>query len=238
MTSESKPFLKKTVRFDALEPFGFVRDGSEYRYEERFLNDAFLAQIRIDRTGAVFGRVIDLDTGDDYLPIRSEASTGSFVGAVRSGYEAILSRIAGACFTPEPFLLPQTNRIALALLQRYGDRCDHPFSKLPTYATFRHPETGKWYGLLMDLKRSRVTGEPEADAPVVEILNLKIDPSDADRLLGISGIYPGYHMKRPEWISIVLDGTVPDERILELLSQSRSFASRGAASRHKKEKTP
>ncbi len=228
MFAESQPFLRKKIRFDALIPFGFLREGNGYRYAETFENGAFRAEIRIDASGDVFGSVIDTDLEEEYLPIRSEGSVGSFVGTVRAGYEAILQRIAAECFSPEPFLFPQTNRIADALERRYGDRPDHPFAKLPTYAVFRCPETRKWYGLVMDIKRSLVTGEPETDAPVAEVLNLKILRDRADSILAIPGIFPGYHMKRPDWISIVLDGTVPDETVLGLLEQSRIFAAHGA----------
>lgn len=227
MFSEKTPFLRHVVRFDTLEPFGFRKADGGYRYEEPFLDGAFCAQIFIDASGSVYGSVIDLDLGEEYLPIRSEAGIGPFVGAVREGYHAILSRIAEHCFVEEPFLYAQTNRIALALNLRYGDRLDHPFQKLPTYAVFRHPDTKKWYGLVMDLERSLVTGKQESDASTVEVLNLKIDTAEADRTLAIDGIYPGYHMKRPDWISIILDDTVPDDTVLALLDRSRQFAAAG-----------
>lgn len=236
MFLEKTPFLRHVVRFDALEPFGFTKTADGYRYDEPFLEGAFCAQILIDRSGDVYGSVIDLDLGEEYLPIRSEASTGAFVGAVREGYQAILSRIAERCFVEEPFLFAQSNRIALALNRLYGDRPDHPFAKLPTYAVFRHPDTRKWYGLVMDLDRSLVTGKKEADTPTVEVLNLKIDVADAERILAIDGVYPGYHMKRPEWISIILDGTVADETVLSLLDRSRRFAAAGKARASRTEK--
>lgn len=226
--AEIQPFLRKTVRFDALEPFGFRKVGEAYRYSEPFLGGAFCAKIEIDRTGAVFGDVIDTDVGESYLPIRSEAGVGPFVGAVREGYEAILARIAEGCFSEKPFLFAQTNRIAGALERKYGEQPDHPFSKLPTYAAFRYPETRKWYGLVMDLNRSTVTGEPSSVSEIAEILNLKIPPEQAESLLRLPGVYPGYHMKRPDWISIVLDDSLPDDTILALLEQSRRFAMRGS----------
>ena len=228
MFPETEPFLRRTVRLAALEPFGFVRAADGFRYSEVFADGAFRADIRIDESGNVSGSVIDLDLNEQYLPIRSEFGTGSFVGAVREGYQAILTRIARECFTEHPFLFPQSNRIAQSIALRYGEQPDHPFSKLPTYAVFRYPPTNKWYGLIMDLKRSLVTGEPEADAPRAEVLNLKIDANKAADILALPGVYPGYHMKRPDWISIVLDGTVPDDTVLALLDVSRSFAMRGA----------
>ena len=227
MFSEKEPFLRRVVRFDALEPFGFKRTPDGYRYAETFLDGAFRAEILIDMSGEVYGSVIDCDLDEEYLPIRTDRGIGAFVGSVREGYHAILSRIAKQCFTEEPFLSAQTNRIALALEQRYGDRFDRPFKTAPTYAAFRHPDTRKWCGLVMDIKRSILTKEPAETAPKVEAVNLKIDPKRFDALTAIPGIFPAYHMKRPEWISVLLDDSVPDETVLKLLAESRAFAARG-----------
>ena len=227
MYPEKEPFFKHIVRFYRLEPFGFQKTQDGYRYAEAFLDGAFRAELLIDASGDVYGSVIDCDLEEEYLPIRSESGIGAFVGAVREGYRQILDRVARECFTEEPFLFAQTNRIALALERMYGDKPDHPFAKLPSCAVFRHPDTRKWYGLLMTLKRSVVTGEDALTAPTIELLNLKIDPARSGPLLQTPGFYPGYHMKRPEWISIVTDGTVADETVLSLLAQSRAFAERG-----------
>ena len=228
MFSEKEPFLRRVVRFDRLIPFGFRRTADGYRYSEPFFGGAFRAELWIDDSGNVFGSVIDCDTEEEYLPIRSEAGVGAFVGSVREGYHAILARVAAQCFAEKPFLFDQTDRIALALEQRYGDRFDHPFRTAPTYAAFRHPDTRKWYGLVMDIKRSILTREPKETAPKVEVVNLKIRPERFAELTAIDGIFPGYHMKRPDWISVLLDGTVPDETVLALLDESRRFAAKGS----------
>ena len=227
MFLEIEPFMRRVVRFDTLEPFGFKRTADGYRYAEPFLDGAFRAEVFIDASGNVYGSVIDCDLGEEYLPIRTEAGIGAFVGSVREGYHAILSRIAEQCFSEKPFLFAQTNRIALALEQRYGDRFDHPFKTAPTYAAFRHPDTRKWYGLVMDIKRSLLTKEPVETAPKVDVVNLKIDTKRFDALTAIPGIFPAYHMKRPEWISVLLDDSVPDETVLDLLGESRGFSARG-----------
>ncbi len=227
MFLEKEPFLRRVVRFDRLEPFGFKRTADGWRYAEVFMDGAFRAELLIDESGDVYGSVIDCDLNEEYLPIRSEGGVGAFVGSVREGYQAVLARVAAQCFTEEPFLYPQTNRIALALERRYGDRFDHPFRTAPTYAAFRHPDTHKWYGLVMDIRRSIFTHEPKESAPTVEVVNLKIDTSRFAELTARDGIYPAYHMKRPEWISVLLDGTVPDETVLGLLAESRGFAAKG-----------
>ena len=58
---------------------------------------------------------------------------------------------------------------------------------------------------------------------VYDVVNLKIDPRQMDKLLDLDGIYPSYHMSKKTWISLVLDETIPDQTIFELLRGSRSL---------------
>ena len=52
----------------------------------------------------------------------------------------------------------------------------------------------------------------------MEAVNLKHDQV-AD-LLSKKGIYPAFHMNKRYWISVVLDDTLSDEEVLELIERS------------------
>lgn len=69
----------------------------------------------------------------------------------------------------------------------------------------------------MDVPRSAVglTGEG-----MVDVLNLKLDPSLIDDLRTRPGFALGYHMNKTHWVSVVLDGSVADEEIVNLLDMS------------------
>jgi len=58
---------------------------------------------------------------------------------------------------------------------------------------------------------------------IVEIVNLKADPEKIDTLISERGIFPAYHMHHASWISVVLDGTVEDARLIELVLDSRNL---------------
>ena len=62
----------------------------------------------------------------------------------------------------------------------------------------------------------------------VDVLNIKLDDLFLrDILLQKEGILPGYHLSRGNWISILLDGTVALEEILDLIDISfRTTASK------------
>jgi len=52
-------------------------------------------------------------------------------------------------------------------------------------------------------------------------LNLKCDPEDALALREqYDAIFPGYHMNKKHWNSLVLDGSLPDALVRELIDHS------------------
>jgi predicted DNA-binding protein (MmcQ/YjbR family) len=52
-------------------------------------------------------------------------------------------------------------------------------------------------------------------------VNLKCDPDRAELLREeYEAIIPGYHMNKRHWNTVVLDGSVPSERVRELIDHS------------------
>ena len=51
-------------------------------------------------------------------------------------------------------------------------------------------------------------------------MNLKCEPLLIDALRTETGFYPAYHMNKEHWNSIILDGSVPDEDIKLMISDS------------------
>ena len=218
-------FRRRTLRPEAPADFGFTPENGGWRYEEAFMDGDFRAEVFITPQGAVEGRVMDLSTGEEYLPIRAKAHTGPYVGLVREAYGAVLRRIAESCFTETPFAGPQTNRIARRIAERYGEGPDYPFGDLLEAAVFRYPPNRKWYALVMNLRRNLVTKEgPPDDSPMTDVMNVKVGKNNAAQFTVVPGIYPAYHMSHTDWVSILLDGTVPDETVMDLIDGSRNFA--------------
>lgn len=207
---------------EKLKAYGFRKKGNVLYYSVKFMNEDLEAVIEVDAAGRVRGKVIDLDLGEEYLPLSIESYTGSFVGDVRKAYVEILEEISDKCFSEKPFRSMQMNRVSEAIYERYHETFDHPFKTSPDASVFRYPENRKWYALVMNIKRNFI--EKDSDDEMIEVMNLKAVPERMDELLKIDGIYPGYHMNRANWISIVLDGRVDDETVLELIDESRSFA--------------
>ncbi|MOA46620.1 hypothetical protein D3C78_1691540 [compost metagenome] len=54
----------------------------------------------------------------------------------------------------------------------------------------------------------------------VQILDVKCPPEQIGTLRQQAGFIPAYHMNKEHWISAVLDGTIADEHLFELLDAS------------------
>lgn len=221
MTIEETVFARKRPLPAQLAACGFCEAEAGYRCECDFMDGAFRAVITVDKDGAVRGSVIDALTDEEYLPLRAPGRNGAYVNTVRSEYEQLLRRIADGCFTDVPFVSGQANRITAQIFEKYHERPDFPW-KNDTYAAagvFRHRENSKWYALLMRMKQTALEPSAEPDS-LVDVLNVKIDKENGDRLRSENGIYRAYHMNRTYWVSVVLNDTLSDARILALVDRS------------------
>jgi predicted DNA-binding protein (MmcQ/YjbR family) len=70
----------------------------------------------------------------------------------------------------------------------------------------------------------KVVGRMFALVPLGEepgSVSLKCDPELAIGLRGrYAGVTPGYHLNKRHWNTVTLDGSVPDEEVLELIDHS------------------
>ncbi len=54
----------------------------------------------------------------------------------------------------------------------------------------------------------------------IEVLNLKVPINEISLLNTKNGIFPGYHLNKKYWITVLLEDILPDERIMELVNES------------------
>ena len=51
----------------------------------------------------------------------------------------------------------------------------------------------------------------------IDILDVKCDPILIGSLLGNKGYFPGYHMNKKTWITLLLDGSIPKDEVFNLI---------------------
>ena len=238
MRFEDPYFRRKAPDPEKLEAFGFRKeeDGA-YSYTKLLMEGTFRAEIRVSPGGRVFGKLIDLEFGDEFYQIHSDSQRGAFVAEIGEEYGALLEEIAEHCFLPRLFVHPQSNRIADRVRETFGEVPDHPFEKDPA-GVFRNPENRKWYGIILQVDRSKLRkpGDPvrkqkDPGEDPVEILNVKLDPEKIRQLVDRDGFYECYHMNKKYWITVLLEDIVPDEAVMELLGESRNFTLKKGAGR-------
>ena len=212
MEPEDKIFRYKSFSIDKLSAYGFVKDCGGYSCRTEIMNGDFLAVITVGDDMTVSGKLIDVMNDEEYTRFRSE-NAGTYVASVRAAYEELLLEIASECCTEKLFASPQSNRIAENIFRIYGVRPDFPWGDR-TGGVFRHKGSRKWFGLIMNIKYSQLM--KNTDNRKLDVINLKAGENHTSD----SGIYPAYHMNHKNWISVLLDDTVPDEKIMELIGES------------------
>ena len=214
MDIENAIFKKHVPDYDKLLKYGFKKNGEEYILK-RNLTGNFEIVVIIDGLN-VIGKVYDLDFDEEYTNYRVQEQTGSFTGMIREKFVSILNDIRDKCFISKPFVFEQSNRIANLIYKKYSKEPIFKWDNIDA-AVFENNE--KWFGIIMNVDRSKfseLSGE-------VEILNVKLDKHKISNLINKDGLYTAYHMNKKSWITIVLDDTLSDDFIMELIDESYSY---------------
>ncbi len=93
---------------------------------------------------------------------------------------------------------------------------DYPFEEEDVFV-FRHVSNRKWFAIVMRIPYRRLGIEKEELADVIDV---KCGPLLMDVYRKQQGVFPGYHMNKDNWVTILLDGTAESEVIKELLEIS------------------
>lgn len=103
------------------------------------------------------------------------------------------------------------------LTDTYSCAGEQLFSRYPNFLVFRHRGNQKWFAVLMDIPRKnlKLSGEGQ-----ISVVNLKCDNRMIDAFRQEPGIFPGWHMNKAHWLSVVLDGTVEDGKLRFLVDMS------------------
>ncbi len=99
--------------------------------------------------------------------------------------------------------------------ERYGTEPDYPWNDC--CAVLRHKGSKKWYCVMPRIGRDKIGLAGNA---LVDILNVKCDTFIIGSLRKKEGYHPAYHMNKDKWITIRLDGSVPDDEIKNMIELS------------------
>lgn len=100
--------------------------------------------------------------------------------------------------------------------KQYGTVPEYLWKESPESAVLRHPNE-KWYAVLMQVEKSRLGLDGNTK---IDIINVKCDADMVGLLTQTYGFLPVYHMNKKYWITMLLDGTVSEAKILDFLDMS------------------
>lgn len=217
MSIEENVFMKYIPDFDKLTTYGFKRSRKNYTYEEYFMDGQFKSIVEVRLDGHVCGKVIDSESGEEYVPLKLSSQEGAYVGEVRMHYENILTKIRECCFMKQYFVLPQSNRITRLIADKYGDLPEFLWEKFGDSGVFRNSVSNRWYAAILDVDRSRLRPDKKG---FTEVINLKLDVEHVQQIIKEPNFYPAYHMNKKYWVSVILDDSVDDDDIMMLVEES------------------
>lgn len=92
--------------------------------------------------------------------------------------------------------------------EKYNVNPEYPWDDTPDAAVLRHSKNRKWFALIMNVNNE-------------EYLNVKTEPDYSDLLRNsYDYIIPAYHMNKEHWNTIIINRSVSEELVYELIDQS------------------
>lgn len=213
-------FKNKKCNTEKLSAYGFIKKDKKWVYETNIIDDAFILYVSISECGNVDTDLIEIQSRESYVLYKTNAS-GSYVGKVRTEIEAVLIDIANSCYDLSVFKTHQAKMVTKYALEKYGDKLEFLWPKFPDNAILRRKDTKKWYGAILTVEGSKIGLDTEK---TVEIIDLRMKPENRDNILSKKNYYPGWHMNKKSWYTIVLDNGTSDKEIQMGIAQSYELA--------------
>lgn len=210
-------FKNKTVNIDKLLSFGFKKVGDVYEFSANIVDNQLKITVTVFPSGALDTRVTDNAFGEEYTLHLVESAFGTFVGQVREDHKGILKSIEKNCYETEYLKYSQSKEILEGVYEKYGDKPDFPFEDDNVTAVWRRQDNQKWYMIKMTISPQKL--KLDGDEPI-EVINIKIDPEELNRIVDDNKYFRAYHMNKKMWTTIVLDGRLTTNEILRRIDDS------------------
>lgn len=219
----SELFMRRQMNQSKLLQYGFEQHQTDYVYQTNLTTSQFQLTITVNAAGRVTTQVIDPTTGDEYTLHLNPAATGEFVGQVKQEYETILRQVAAQCFDQHVFESPQAQELIQAVHEQYGDELEFLWRRFPQNAIWRRSDTNKWYAAILTVDQQKLGLKTSQE---VEVLDIRVAPEQLATLVDQQRYFPGYHMNKKSWMTVILNGSLPTEKLLELVAASYQRATK------------
>ena len=237
MRLENELFRRLRPNIQRLIEYGFIEQSGIFQYQTKLEDTGMYALITVDNN-AVSGSVLDEFTDEEYVAVHTVGKKGIFATKVRTAYLSCLENIAKNCFEKRMYSSNQANIMHEWMINQLHDTADHPFTKSQNskrtvdndFTAYKPNGCDKMYALMFAIGKRKL--DKTCDDEYVDAVNIKVEPSKVEDLLQLHGFYPVYHMNKKHWVTAILDGTIKDETIKDLLLKARDLVGNGLLHNH------
>lgn len=216
-------FRYKKVNFSKLIDFGFRQADNCYLYSRVLPHSDFIMKVCINASGKISAKIIDRALNEPYNLHLINGAVGNFVGQVKDQYKKMLSEIANKCCEPDVFKSQQTKELIDYVKNTYGDELEFLWPKFPYNAVWRRKDSAKWYAVLLTISKSKLGIDSDE---IVEVIDLHTSPDKINTILDNEFYFPGYHMNKKSWYTIILNGSVDLSKICKCIDESYLLAAK------------
>ena len=243
-----KAYLKsRSIDETKLVKFGFKKDKEKYIFNKEIKSGEFVVIIEVSKNMAI-SKVLDSFDDSEYALVDVEESSGQFVGSIKEEYEEVLEKFVEKCTYLDTFKSSSAKKIISYVKEKYLDELEFLWDDYDG-AVFRNKDNKKWYGVIMKvreksfvtstLKRMKIDGaisnypllnkKEFSDDDYIELIDLHINKEKSKELIDYQNIFPGFHMNKENWITIILDKNAKLKVIYKLIDDSYQMTVKSGA---------
>lgn len=217
----AKVYLKnKKIDMKKLDSFGFSKADGDFLYTKSIVGGEMTAKVTVNPNGEMHLDVFDTN-GEEYTLHNVPSAAGAFVGKVRGECEELIEEILKNCSFEEIYKWEQTKKVLEYAKERYAGEPEFLWERFPDCSAIRRSDNKKWYAAILKVSRRKLGQDSDERA---EILDLRIDPGEVESTVDSINFFPGYHMNKKHWITIVLDGSLDINTIYNRIDLSYELA--------------
>ena len=217
---EEQFFLHRKVNYVKLLEYGFAEASDGYRYSTAVMDGQFQLHVFITNDGTVSTKMFDA-ANEEYALYKVTSAVGAYVGEVRTACENVLIDISLKCCDSDVFRSGQTLAVIEYVRKKYGDELEFLWKKFSDNGVWRRKDNRKWYGLVFTISKSKLGLDSDE---VVEAIDLRLRPEQMPETIDNKRYFPGWHMNKKSWYTMILDGSVPTEEIIRRIDESYALA--------------
>lgn len=215
-------FQNKKLNSKKLLNYGFKKGKDSFSYTTKLLEGDFRLDVEIKAPNIVETKIVELETNEIYT-LHLTDSQGTFIGKIREEYQNKLTDIVQKCFESNIFKTEYAVKIIEYIRKKYNNEIEFLWEKFAGNAVARRTDNNKWYLALLTVQKNKLGINSNE---LIEIVDLRADKKEVPELIKKDNIYPGYHMNKQNWITIILDGSMDIEEIFEYIDKSYILAAK------------